>query len=508
LQRHFKKNGVNRFIYSVLAMLNMKNLLGSALFLSLIIAGCEEKQPEPSNTLTAKAGADQNVNVGDLVALDGSMSADKDNKPFDYRWAFTKKPAGSTANLNAANTSKPSFTPDLAGEYEAELTISNANGESKDRVLIAAAVLQPIALEAEIKTNLVLEDRVNNPDIPDYVANQNVLVNAELTIKPGVVIAFARDARLEVNDGKGVLIAKGDAAKRIRFIGKEATKGFWAGVVMRSASSANALDYVDVLHTGSKPLTNVTKAGMAVMGGSKAQISIKNSVFEKNNGFGLFMEHGAVLEEFANNTFKENAEAGILLNGNQVGQLDVNSVFTGGNGRNVVEILASEVSGGPNKEIIWKGFKDKTPYRVLESLTIDAGLKLLPGVVIEMSRGARLSLDGENYLNAVGTQESPIVIKGVENTPAYWRGFICFSTSAMNVFEHAEITGGGSTALVSGKKTNIAVYGSNARMQIKNSKVNNSGGYGIFVNYQARINDDVETVNTFTGNVDGKLFKE
>lgn len=490
-------------------MLNMKNFLGSALFLSvIIIAGCEDKQPDPANTLTAKAGGDQNVNVGDNVTLDGSTSVDKDNKPFDYRWAFTKKPAGSTATLTAANTSKPNFIPDLAGEYEVELTVSNTNGESKDNVTITASVIQPVALAAEINANLVLEDRVNNPDIPDYVANQNVLVNAELTLKPGVVIAFARDARLEVNDGKGVLIAKGDSAKRVRFIGKEAIKGFWAGVVIRSASSANALDYLDVLHTGSKPLTNVTKAGVAIMGGSKAQISIKNSVFEKNNGFGLFMEHGAVLAEFTKNTFRENAEAGILLTGNHVGQLDVNSVFTGGNGRNVVEVLASEVSGGPSKEVIWRGFKDKTPYRILESLTIDAGLKLLPGVVIEMTRGARLSLDGENYLHAVGTKELPIVIKGVENTPAYWRGFICFSTSAMNVFDYAEITGGGSTALVSGKKTNIAVYGSNARMQIKNSKVNNSGGYGIFVNYQASINDDVETVNTFTGNVDGKLLKE
>ncbi len=508
MQRHFK-NGVNRFIHSVLAMLNTKNFLGSALFLSLIIiAGCEDKQPDPSNTLTAKAGDDQNVNVGDNVTLDGSTSVDKDNKPFDYRWAFTKKPAGSTTNLNAASTSKPSFTPDLPGEYEAELTISNANGESKDRVMITASVIQPIALEAEIKTNLVLEDRVNNPDIPDYVANQNVLVNAELTLKPGVVIAFARDARLEVNDGKGILIAKGDSAKRIRFIGKETTKGFWAGVVIRSASSGNVLDYVDVLHTGSKALTNVTKAGMLVIGGSKAQISIKNSLFEKNNGFGLFAEQGAVLAEFTKNIFRENAEAGILLSADNVAQLDINSVFTGGNGRNVVEIFASQVSGGPNKEVAWKGFKDKTPYRVLESLTIDAGLKLSPGVVIEMSRGAQISLDGENYLNAVGTTELPIVIKGIENTPAYWRGLICFSTSALNVFDYAEITGGGSTALVSGKKTNIAVYGSNAVMQIKNSKINNSGGYGIFVNYQARINNDVETVNTFTGNVDGKLLKE
>jgi hypothetical protein len=114
----------------------------------------------------------------------------------------------------------------------------------------------------------------------------------------------------------------------------------------------------------------------------------------------------------------------------------------------------------------------------------------------------------DGYLNARGTAASRISIRGVENTPGYWRGLICFSDSEMNVFEYADISGGGSTALVSGKKTNIAVYGSQARMSIKNSKIANSTGYGIFVNYQASVNDDIEIVNTFEGNAEGKLFKE
>jgi hypothetical protein len=76
------------------------------------------------------------------------------------------------------------------------------------------------------------------------------------------------------------------------------------------------------------------------------------------------------------------------------------------------------------------------------------------------------------------------------------------------MFEHVDISGGGSIPLVSGKKTNIAVYGSQARLQIKNSKISGSGGYGIYVNYQASVNEDIETINTFADNAQGKLLKE
>ena len=45
-------------------------------------------------------------------------------------------------------------------------------------------------------------------------------------------------------------------------------------------------------------------------------------------------------------------------------------------------------------------------------------------------------------------------------------------------------------------------------MAIRKSLISNSGGFGIFVNYQGTINSDVETANTFKDNAQAKLLKE
>jgi hypothetical protein len=489
-------------------MLKSRNILWAALSFALLLGSCkEDEEVTPSNTLTAKAGADQNVHVGDIVALDASGSTDSENKPFDFRWDFIKKPAASTANLSSVVAAKPTFTADQPGEYELELTITNANGQSKDKVVITAMVIEPIILEANIKAKTTLADRIANPAIPDYIVNANVSVNAELEIKPGVVIAFARDTRLEINDNGGILIAKGDSAKPIRLIGKETTKGFWAGVTFRSSSSANTLEYVQVLHAGSKPLYSTTRAGMAVLGSNRAEVNIKNCLFEQNAGYGLYLDQAVILGSFAKNNFKDNTEAGILMDAENVKNLDIDSKFTNGNGRNVVELYASSLPKNATMEVVWKGFKDKTPYRILENVTSDANWKLLPGVTIEVGRAGHITID-DGYFNAMGTETNKIIIRGAENTAAYWKGMICFSTSDQNIIENAEISGGGNIAIVSGKKANIAVYGGQSRMTIRKSVISNSGGYGIFVNYQATVNADIETVNTFKDNAQAKLLKE
>ena len=88
----------------------------------------------------ANAGPDQNVLAGDVVQLDGSGSSDADGDPLAFHWALRTTPPGSLAEINDVNAVMPSFVADLAGQYEAELTVSDAGSTSDpDTVTIITA---------------------------------------------------------------------------------------------------------------------------------------------------------------------------------------------------------------------------------------------------------------------------------------------------------------------------------------------------------------------------------
>lgn len=481
-------------------------ILLSATFL---VTGCKKDEVEPTppaadNTVTAKAGADQEVQVGETVKLDGSASTDTKGAALTYQWTVATKPAKSAAVITSATTAKPTFVPDEVGDYELELTVSNANGTSKDKVKLVASVAQPIAIDKSITVKTVLTDRVANPDLPDYIVTKSIAVSHELTINPGVVIAFERDTRLDINDNGGLIVAKGTADKKIRFIGAEKTKGFWAGIVIYSGSNANVLEHIEVMHAGSRAILSSTKAGMALFGGGKAQIALKNSLFSQNDGYGLMVQEDAILREFEANSFTKNSASGIIVDPANVVKLDAASSFTGENGRNVVEIKGYYLREG--NDVTWGGFKDKTPYRLLGDFAVEAGLTLSPGVILEVSRDAVMMINNKGYLIAKGSATDKVTFTGAERTGAYWKGLIIYSTNSRNVIENAEISHGGSLVIVSGKKANLALYGGN--LLLKNTTVSQSGGYGIFVSYTGKLNADASTTNTFTANAQDSILLE
>ncbi|GAB3917780.1 hypothetical protein GCM10028804_06510 [Larkinella terrae] len=475
---------------------------------TLLITGCKKPLPEPTEPLLANAGPDQPVQVGQLVTLDGTASKDGPGKPLTYQWTILRKPAKSVVTLALPETARPTFTPDEVGEYELRLTVSNGAATSFDNVLVLASTAQPLTIDRDITVKTVLEDRILNPNLPDYIVPKSIAVKHELTIQPGVVIAFERDVRFDINDEGGSLIAKGTADKKIRFIGVGQTKGYWTGIMLYSESNINALEEVEILHAGSRPMLNNKKMGMAMF--KESQMALKNTLFAQNDGYGLFVQETAILRAFSTNTFRNNAEAGILLSTENVAKLDAASVFTGSNGRNVVEINGDYIgnTATQNAEIVWGGFADKTPYRFLNTVAVRTGWKLNPGVTIEMSRDASIIVNEEAYLLAKGTANQKITLTGAANATAYWQGILSHSVSDRNSIENAEISNAGSKVIISGKRANVALYGHNATLSIRNTRISGSGGYGIWVGYGSTINPDAATANTFDGNAQATVERE
>jgi hypothetical protein len=86
-----------------------------------VAAACPDRNSPPR----ALAGPDRQVELGSVVALDGSASSDPDGDALSFEWTLRSRPEGSAAALAGADSARASFVADLAGRYVAELVVGD-----------------------------------------------------------------------------------------------------------------------------------------------------------------------------------------------------------------------------------------------------------------------------------------------------------------------------------------------------------------------------------------------
>lgn len=342
--------------------------------------------------------------------------------------------------------------------------------------------------DSEIIENTVWEDLVPG-DAVDYVVQCEISVkgNALLTIEPGVVIAFEGNLAGIYSSESGGIKAVGTQANPIVFKGVSENKGVWKGIYFGSNHPENRLENVTVMHAG-RSASGVSGERGAVQLSRKQESAgaIVECTITDNDGFGIFVNDGCVLEEFSSNTITDNDEAPVGLFFNQLGALDVASKYDG-NAKDYIEVRENEIV---DDAVTLAALS--VPYRFVDSRRYDVNnaLVISPGAELHFANGAgiRLGVQGTDCgvttgsLNASGTASQPILFKGVSAGRGTWLGIGINSSSPDNRLVHCNVSGGGSSKLYNGATfpANITLQ-CDSRVLIQNTTITQSGGHGLYM---------------------------
>ena len=205
--------------------LHLSVFLSSVLLLALAACGGGKDTPGAggaTNVPTASAGPARTVSTGATVTLDGSGSRDTSGAALSYAWTLSTRPSGSSAALLAANTVAPSFVADVAGNYVAQLVVSNGTRSSAAVTVTISANLTNAAPSARAGTNqsvlvastVTLDGSTSTDSDGDPLSyrwtlvatptGSNAVLSSATSPRPTLVadLAGSYTATLVVNDGK------------------------------------------------------------------------------------------------------------------------------------------------------------------------------------------------------------------------------------------------------------------------------------------------------------------
>lgn len=371
------------------------------------------------------------------------------------------------ADIGAA--SDAGFSADGTGDSGGETT--------SDVIDEVTGCLAPVFLQENVESPTTWEDRAAG-DCVDYVIEDPLFVRDALTIAAGVRVAFGQGAGLRVEGSIGALTAVGTEDAPVFFVGRTAAPGLWESIVFATNNPVNRLEFAVIQHGGrgdSFGFSGSIDANVIVEDNGVA--SLVDCRFDDGAGDGLRLREGARVPEFARNQFAGNGGAAVRLRSNQIGFLDVESVYNPPDAPNAepfIHVAESTIVTSQR----WRPLD--VPYRIFGKNYVvldDASgeLRIEPGVAIEFSEGAGIRVD-EGALVAVGTPDSEIVFEGVTKTAGYWDSIVFASNNPRNEIAHASIAHGGKgdSFGFSGSIQALVVVEADAQATVRESSLSDS----------------------------------
>lgn len=340
----------------------------------------------------------------------------------------------------------------------------------------------------------------NSSSACDYLIQGLVHVRSTLTIEPGTVIKFAKDADLWVDGGE--IVAVGQPNARIVMQGFSPIQGYWGGITFGTQAGNSRLEYVDIMDAG-QVCTISFCPDAAIRGYGGGQLSLKHATVSNSYVNGAVL--GDELIAFSNNRFFNNRWHGLVVDADKGALLDTASDYSGGNAPNGDPFIALGTGSSVARAATWKPLN--APYLISGYISLEDRLTLEPGVTLLFGSrgeggGATLSVDVGGSLIAVGTPDRPITFTRAPGVP-YWGGitFDPYNTTSDTRFEHVRMSHGGDNDLVA--RAFINVYSAN--VFVANSHFEQSLAWAINCVQQSTPRLDLGAGNTFVNNAAGDI---
>lgn len=359
---------------------------------------------------------------------------------------------------------------------------------------------------SSINTDMVLEDRVNGVD---YTVSNNIELNANLTIKPGVTVMFKDGAGIQVNE-KGALTAIGTNGNLILFTSQSGKRSAWKGITILSNSARNVISYCKIEHGGA---ANSFGTGniMVGSGSTTASTEISYSEITASGTDGIVISAGSKINGFIGNKVHTNSAFPVSMHiTDGVNLMDGNQFVN--NGKEFIKLTAGN-TGFISQPITLKKLNES--FLITGRVVAANKFTIEPGSKVYMDNNASILIDGtlgQASFNAVGTAANPISIAAVYNGNGLWNTIrFRSSDSNDNKIEYCTISGGGGSD-GSNAEGMISVVNDNngtSNITIRHSTIINSAAIGIFIeSANSEYNSDIISGNTFSNNVKGNVHFE
>lgn len=348
-------------------------------------------------------------------------------------------------------------------------------------------VVQTDCSQPQALTNADLEGGATLKENTCYTASSGLTVNSgTVTLEKGVVIQFPTKGSLNVGS-EGQLHIAGTCEHPVRLKAKDSVST-WRGVRMEnSQGEKNSFTYTQIERAGDSAWTGDNRSGAALSLIGTTNLDMDHVTISESQSTGLWATQDVKM------SFTQGK-----LSGNQIpAWLDPRLVSA------IAEDVVLEDNENPFIYVVFSNNDTLTgahtwaglPLLIKNRFYIDGDLTIQAGAELSFEQDVPLIINAGGTLTAEGSEGSPVAFFGAAKTQGFWKGIEVNSGGVGDpatvglTLNHAVVSHAGSTAWTGSPEHRAAIFvGYNTSgVSIKNTKIEESGYYAIYVGSKGRL---------------------